>query len=306
MTATVRGISSGGSEGGINERGQREYTVVYKVSTDDRSDGPQAVRTAFGIPNTGDSYIRGNDVDFPAIVVGKSVTQVDAFEWEVTCNYSTINDDDPTGFRPEAIDNPLQEPAEVSYGFQSRRILIPGSYNDPIGPPSDKGWEQGIFAPNGELFDPQPEAEISEPVLRIKRNVAASEFVAADLMALANCVNFDVFMGAEARQLKLSAPEAERRFHKNIGFYWTLNYAIAFRWETWDIQILNQGHYYWPSGKPSGVWGTTQLPSVKRLLSGDVRLINLTIDGKENTSDTPTFTRIRFYREINFSALNLI
>src|SRR6185503_3513482 len=143
------------------------------------------------------------------------------------------------------------------YSFQQRRILVPGRFNDPAAPPYGGDWQAGIYAPNGELFNPQPEVEINEPVLRIKRNVDSIN--PQSFLTLANAVNADPFQGAEPRQLKLSAPEAVRKFNKQIGFYWEVSYGIVFRWETWDIQVLNQGTFYWESGTPAdAIWSSTQ------------------------------------------------
>ena len=300
MTASVIGISVADRQGSHTLQA-REYTVVYKVVTDDRNDGPSTVMDAFGIPEIGDIYAPGNDFDNAATVISKSPRQGDSpLYWEVDVTYTTDIDEADL----HNIDNPLLEPPEITYGFQPRSILVPGQYNDPLGPPGDHGWEAGIFAPNGELFEPQPEVEIDEPVITISRNVFTFDQQA--FRSLANCVNADFFDGAEPRQLKLKAPQAVRKFHKGIGFYWVVSYSLIFRWETWDIQILNQGHFYWSGGKPTSVWSTTTLPKVKKILSGEPRLVNLTTNGDINTTSTPTFTRIRFFREINFGSLGLL
>lgn len=304
MTASVRGISAAGREGSRTLE-LREYTVVYKVNTDDKADGASIVMDAPFVPQIGDLYAPGNDTDNAAVVVAKNARQLETpFEWEIDVTYSTDVGDVDLQNLQQNIDNPLNEPPVIKLGFQPRTILVPGQYNDPLGPPGDKGWEHGIFAPNGELFEPQPEVEIEEPVMHITRNVASIDRQA--LRVLANSVNADYFDDAEPRQLRLKSPEAERKFHNTIGYYWVVNYSLVFRFETWDIQILNQGHFYWPNGKPTSVWSTTTLPSVKRLLSGEPRLVNLTTDGNINTTATPTYTRIRFFREVQFSALGLL
>jgi len=307
MSATVRGISPADRSGSIGQDGTREYSIVYKVGTDDRNDGPQKARTAFGIPNVGDLYQPGNDFDEAAIVVGKEATQGDSpWEWEVEVRYSTKLDDPKLLMQPQMPDNPLLQQPRPTYGSQERRILIPGRYNDPTLPASDKAFQLGILAPNWELFDPQPEAEISEPVVSYRRNVKT--FVGAELMALANCVNSDQWQGAEERQLKMSAPHADPMYHQACGDYWQISFAIAFRWETWDIQLLNQGTFYWPDGLPANPFTPPSTNSPKCLVDdyGNRRIVNLTTDGKRSTSATPTFTRIRFFREIAFGSLGLI
>lgn len=303
MTASVRGIKADGREGSRSLE-SREYSIVYLVTTDDRLDGPEKIMTAFGIPAIGDLYISGNDADASAVVIGKSCSPTSPWEYEVTVTYSTDVGDVDLQNLTQQIDNPLLEPPEVTYGFEERKILIPGRYNDPLGPPGDKAWQQGIFAPNGELFDPQPEGDLSEPVLTVKRNVQT--IIPQDLMSLANAVNSDYWNGAEPRQLRMRAPQASRKFNKNIGFYWELSYAIAFRWQTWDVQILNQGSYYFTGGKPTSVWSTTQLRKTKKDENGNPLIVNLSTNGDINTTATPTFTRIRFYREIPFASLGIL
>jgi hypothetical protein len=303
MTATVRGIKAEGREGSRNVDGN-EYQVTYIVQVDERADGPRNAMLAFGIPDIGQFYASGNDIETGAIVTGKTCTQVSPWVYEVTVTYSTdIGDVDVSQIK-QSIDNPLLEPPEVTYGFQERRILIPGRYNDPLGPPSDKAWQAGIYAPNGELFDTQPEVDISEPVLTVKRNVKTIS--GPDLMGLANCVNSDYWQNAEPRQLKLRAPQASRKFHNVVGFYWEVSYAIAFRWETWDVQTLNQGRYYFAGGKPTSVWSTTSRRLVKTDDVGNPIVVNLTTNGDINTTATPTFTRLRVFRELPFSSLGLI
>lgn len=301
MTATVRGISVGGRTGSINQDGEREYSVVYKVTTDDKRDGPSVVRTAFGIPNVGDTYQPGNDLDVAAVVVSKEATQGDSpWDWAVEVRYST----NPGERAPSAFENPLDQPPELTYSFQERRVLVPGTHNDPRAPASPGTWYNGVYAPNGELFQPQPEVDVSEPVLHVRRNVAT--IVPAVLMGLANCVNYDLWQGAEPRQLRLKPPTAVRKWHKNSGYYWEVDYAIEFRWETWDVTLRNDGTYYWVGGKPTSIWSTTTRPRVKMDLSGNPRVINLTTNGDVNTTALPTFTRIRYYREISFGSLGLL
>lgn len=305
MTAFVRGISVDGRGASVNQEAIHEYTVTYKVYTDDRSDGGSVVESAFGIPKIGDMYTAGNDFDPYAVCISKSVRQGDSpWDWEVDVTYSNapINIVGVPG--NPVVDNPLYAAAEITYGFQNRTRLIPGRYNNPDSAPSDHLMELGIFAPNYELFNPQPEMEISEPVVTIKRNVATID--GPTLMGLANCVNSDYWWGAEPRQLKLSAPQASRKYHSVPGFYWEVSYAIAFRWETWDVQLLNQGTFYWSGGSPADPWNTTQAREVKRDASGNVLVVNLTTNGDINTTSTPTFTRLRVFREIPFATLGLI
>lgn len=301
MTCTVRGISTDGRSGSINQDGHKEYSVIYKVVSDNKRDGPAQARVAFGIPSVGDLYLAGNDFDNAAVVIGKEVNQGDSpFEWLVEVRYSTDLGQKP----PQQYNTPLDEPPDVNFGFQERRVLVPGYYNTPGSPPADGAFQQGLFAPNGELFDPQPEVDVADPILSVRRNVQT--IVYSDLMALANCVNSDVFQGATPRQLRFLPPSASRKYHRIIGYYWELSYSLAYRWETWDIQVLNQGTYYWSAGVPTAWWGSTALRQTKQDGSGNPLVVNLTAAGNINNTHIPTFTRVRYRREINFSSLGIL
>lgn len=305
MTTTIRGISVEGRDGSINIDGIRECTVIYKVESNDKRDGQIAVLNTAGIPNIGDPYQAGNETDVSLVVVNKQAAQVDGcpFEWTVTVTCSNDVEEDPVGFVYQ--DNPLAKPAEISYGFQTRRIKIPGRFNNPIGPPSDHAWEQGIFAPNGELFDPPPEAEIDEPIINIKKNVPASMVNGSVFLTLNNCVNADPFQNAEVRQLRMKIPQANRQWHKSIGYYWEVTFSMAYRWETWDIQIANEGTYYFNGGLPANVWSSTTNRQYKHV-GGNPIVVGLSTNGDINTTATTTFTRIRYFREINFGSLGII
>lgn len=296
MTATVRGISVEGRSGKINKDLVTEYTAIYKVATDDRRDGPAAVRQAFGIPNVGDLYNPGNDFDGTAVVISKEARQGDSpYEWEVEVTYSNDIEKKPA----DATVDPFLEPPEFSVGFQTRKILVPGYYNDPAAPPTSKLWEKGILNPAGEEFIPQPEADIAEPLFRVTANTLIINMV--DLMNKYNAVNALQWGNAPERTMRFQDVSLVRKTSPLFGPFWRATYTIAYRFETWDIVVMNQGTYYWESGAPSNPWSTTIGRKQKRDESGNPVIVNLTTAGALNTSNVPTFTRIRFYREINFA-----
>lgn len=303
MVATVRGISASGRSGSIDIESQREYTVTYLVYTNDRNDGPQQVRAAFGIPSIGDVYMPGNDYDASAIVTAKRVTQRDSpWEWEVEVTYST-----DVGDEPDQPENPLDKPPEISWGAQERRIIVPGKYNSASAPNQNKDLELGIVAPNGELFDPQPEMDIAEPILTVTRNVASIN--AGELMALANCVNESDFYGAGKRELRLKPPQAQAQYDGQIGQYWKVTWQMVYKYDTWDIQVLNQGTYYLASNVPTPFKDTEGNRRIGLLSTDGTALNSSSADSAGRyieSGDAPTFTRLRVYREIDFNGLGII
>lgn len=310
MTAYVRGVSVEGRSGSVDQDANHSYTATFKVYTDDKSDGASVVEAAFGLPKIGDVYSIGNDFDPGAFCVSKSADQAESpNEWNVTCTW----DNKPyeikgvPGNEAGANSNPLNDPIEITYGFQNRTIRAPGFYANPDSPPSDRIWVSYFFASNGEPFDPQPEIEISDPVMSIKKNVQSIS--PAAFMELANCVNSDWWQGAAPRQLKLSAPQASRKYSPVCGFYWEVTYSILFRYESWDIQMMNQGTFYWEGGVPMPITSAdwNDRTKIKRkYMDGAIVTVNLTFDGQLNETSNMSWQSFRVYREIPFGTLGLI
>lgn len=308
MTATVRGISTDGRDGTIDRKLVREYTVTYLVTTNDWNDGPQTVRTAYGIPDVGDVYMPGNDYDAQAAVIAKRVVQREApDEWDVEVTYSTA----PSDRQPEQAATPLDEPPVITCGTNKRQIIVQGCYQTAANPDPNKDFDWYVHSTNGELFDPQPEVEISEPLVTIKRNVQAISW--PYLMSLANCVNQSPFFGADARQLKLNAPQAQSAYDPSVGNYWQLTYEIAFKYDTWDIQILNSGTFYYSLLGGADLKVPFKDQEGNRfvgLLDANGEAINAASDQYRgvfyNGGDAPTFTRIRYFRELDFSSLGIL
>jgi len=305
MSATVRGIAVGNREGSATLDAEHEYSVVYYVTTDDIDDGPDTVRTAFGIPDLGAPYTLGNDFNPRAVVTDKRARERESpFEWEVEVSYSTREKKEK-----EEFENPLLQPAEISFGFQNRNKVLTGYYNDPENPNALKNLELGIVSSNGELFDPQPEIEIADPILTIKKNLPYIS--AAWLMEIANTVNQTEFYGAEARQLRLMPPQTDRAYDKVIGFYWPTTFQFCYRYDTWDMQLLNVGTYYMANGF-SYPFKDSEGNRFVGLLRDTGAPLNFSSTDKytwgrvTEGGEAVTYTRLRVYREIDFNSLGII
>lgn len=311
MTTTVRGISVERRDASIDNGYQREYTVTYFVHTDDWHDGPQTVLDATGIPKLGDEYVVGNDIDTNAIVHGKQVSQRDApDEWEVVVSYKTRGTGEGGGGGGD--DDATLEPTKISLSNQNRNIVIPGRFQEPLNARIDAPFDMGVHMSNGEHCDPPPEIDISEPVLTISRNVRNLDI--AYSMGVINSVNSEPFFGCEPRQLKLCNIRAES-VSDRIGNYWRLTFDLAFRYETWDVQICNRGHFY--LGENANYPGVAVRKAFKDE-EGHPFIGLLTIDGKAINDDglgylgiyvdggeSPSFQRFRVYREIDFNQIGI-
>lgn len=305
MAATVRGISVGTREGDHTWEGEDEYTVVYYVRTDSVSDGAVTVLTAPGIPILGEPYMLGNEIAPQAVVIHKHAQERESpTEWEVEVTYSARQQDD----EPPQEQDPTQLEAEISLTFESRRVVIPGYFNDPAATFSWDYLSLGIVNSAGEPFDPQPEYDIADPLLTISKNLR--EMSAEWLMNMANTVNATDFFGASPRQLRLLPPTTRRAWDKVIGYYWPTTFQFAYRYETWDLQLLNIGTYYIDDSGNRQAFTDAEGHPFRGLLAADGNALNASDADKRGRYATPgddqTFQVLRIYREIDFNQLGII
>lgn len=314
MAVTVRGVSTQGRDGRVGSDFKREYVVTYLVTTTDASDGPQQIIDADGIPNFGDRYEIGNDGDMFALAQDISVTQRDTpTEWEVVVTYRTISF---AGGTPGAS-SPTDMSPRISASTRSRSVVIPGRYSDPRNASPDVGFDLGVHNSAGQHFDPAPEIEIDEPVLQVRRNMRTIDW--PFIMSITNAVNSTTFFGCPPRTLKFSTPTIESAVDSVTGEYWILNYSLLYKYDTWDVQILNRGTYYLTTVvSPSDFQTPEEFEDAKKgnpfygLLKIDGTALNNSDDdwrGKykpDGTGDPPTFQRFRVYREVDFNTLGIL
>lgn len=106
------------SQGGVDAEGNRTYTNLYDVYTDDKNDGSITARFAAGIPAHGDRWVWYNDFDDYALCVTRNAELIDVDatrkKWRVTCTFSTaLQKRDPAS--PQTT--PENEPWKISGSF---------------------------------------------------------------------------------------------------------------------------------------------------------------------------------------------
>lgn len=309
MTATVRGVKPDGRGSSINRELQTDYTVTYLVTTDDAHDGPSEVRQAQGIPAIGDIYSVGNDFDVRAVATEKRVSARESpTEWEVEVSYSTV-----IGKKPdqENDQNPITQDVEVSFTAQQRTRVLAGYYANPALPQSLRDLDAPVVSSNGEPFDPQPEVDVSDPVMTMRKNFQSINI--PYLLSLGNTVNASEFYGADARALRLSPPQMTLAFDPSVGEYWQVTFEFIYREETWDLQLLNTGTYYIDANGKKFPFKDEEGRPFVGLLDADGGALNWGVAGTEGQwgryisgGDAPTFSRLRVYREVDFNSLGII
>lgn len=210
-------------KGVLTEIQVRVYYKRFRVITDDIADGPQKVRSGFGMPRIGEPYINGNDADILATCVDIDVkATASPFVWMLVATYDTSRLVDVV------VDNPLNQPAEISWAFtEYERPLVRDA--------------RGVSLVNtsGEAFDPPLTVPDSRPVVTITRNEPF--FSPALAVAYQDAVNLDIFAGALPRAAKVNAINGVRQIDLGLVYY-KVTYEIQFRRELFDLYVLDQGY----------------------------------------------------------------
>lgn len=300
MALTVLGRY--GWEGSRTEEGHRDYTVKFKVETDNTADGPQAVTFAAGLPAVGDPWTFGNDNDAwafctPFLKIEPLIDDEAGHFWTIEYKFTT---------RPlvrcgtTQIDNPLSEPDRIGGSFTH----------------GDKKATKDRF---GNLiqttsFEPVPvEFDHDLPEVRIEQTVANLEL---DLFSpMVNNVNNATLWGLGPRKIRLSNVAWERRLYGVCTFYFvrTLDFDVDF--DTFDREdIPNKGKKLL-----NGTWndnGTTyRLDDFANVNNADDYIVG--VDPKGNPteyflatdgtpSSSPTFLpKVEYHDESNFLLLGI-
>ncbi len=303
MTATVLGIKTSGKGGSIKRKDSvRDFDIIYKVTTDSRSDGAIVVINASGIPRLGDPYNIGNEYDPGSTVTGITADETDDSMniWEVTITYSSVQDKDD-----DLPLNPLDRDPVVKLTFINTREVARGTF-DTKSPPTSPTSGVSYFATAlrnsaGEIFNPPPERDRSRPVLSITRN---EEFIKpTELMDFADTVNSLDFLGAPPRTVKMTAPAADL-LKENDQQYWQVGYAMEYNKETWDFELPDEGSYYNDS-TGGGQINANSTDAKEFAVEGHPTIGLLDGNGKAAAIGAdPTFVVYEVYEQKDFNTLN--
>lgn len=213
-----------------DEDGHRDAKVTLLVVTEDVLDSPLTVLTASGTPIIGSAFDWGNEVD-PWLLChpNADITQVfPANEpgnyYEITYTYSTR----PIKRCQDAeIEDPLLEPAKISFGFSTYRKRVDRDAN-------------GVALLN---LQHEPidgiEKDDSWPTIVIEQNILLMDLPL--LTQVRDTLNSDPLWGFGARQIKLSACSGEEKYYGTCSKYWTRRLEFKVK-DTWDEEdIMNAG-----------------------------------------------------------------
>lgn len=219
----------------VDEERYREYKATYKVTTDDRDDGPFVVLGSPLLPPANSIWFFGNDLDIwvwckhSRIISKREDDDSRDKYWFVECIFSNRPTEQSQGSCDiNNIENPIDRPARWSGSFF--KYTETGVY-DRFGVPI-------LTSSHEQIFGPANEWDKGRPVIRVEFNVPLLDL--ALLCAMIDTVNSDVIWGMAARTVKLSQINWQENWY-GCSCYYTLQLEFEVNFDTWDRDVLDEG-----------------------------------------------------------------
>lgn len=297
MAVVSVGEMIGAREKSTRDNGDREYRRKFRVICDSQQDDGHVVASNINIPQRWTPYTTPTHFDQKALCRSVTARQTsDARIWEVECTYSTAQ----TQEEEDEQDDPLQEPPDISVSFETMQVPIIGTTSSSVVSTTAPGVKfiGRIGNTLGVIYDPPPMDDESRPIVTIARNEPSFNMLRA--IDYQDAVNSDAFFGAEPRQIKMRSITGEFQVSKGTA-YWRITYVLAFKRETWDKRLLNQGPFYSKVANSTASSDYVAFEEGGRPYWGALKE-----DGTKVTADTDAYYRqYRCKKELPFAALNL-
>ena len=293
--AVLTTVETGIPKGRIDARGQRIYERMFDVTTDDQDDGPAIILTEAALPQFGDHYAYGNEVDLGSFVDGVD-PQIDDENrklWRVRVTYSSGDFDRES----KKEDDPIDERTYWSFAGMREPIVLE----------KDIGGN-AVLNGAGKPFDPPVEVDEVYQVLTARKNYYTLN--SADLAGWFDKTNSDVFRGNPAGTVKVADIRAQDRFRGTFE-YVEATWEFHVKANGWKKEILNQGfHVRGADGEPDRALDNVEIDGnvVKRptdepvlLRANGTRITNADLDGGE----LPHYIEVEHLQSRAFADLNL-
>lgn len=217
----------GARTGHATTNNERTYTKTFIVETDSVNDGIITVGNAAGIPERGEVYACGSDVDIGAVLESVSVRQSPNSQlvYEVVATFKTRPGQDPT----KQHKNPLMRYPDIEWSLsQHQRIITKDIVNG-----------NNIENSANDPFSDPIEIDQSRAVLRVTINQTTNPQYKANYYC--DCINSDGFAGASAEHAKVASIGGQFCWEDDIP-YWRNTYEIHFHPEGFKKKIIDQGY----------------------------------------------------------------
>lgn len=269
----------------------KTITRRLRAVCDNKLDGPVAIEAHADCPVFGETYAYYSESDTTFACTDINIDPRagsdgnERYVFEITATYSNSVAGGGTGEDPE---DPLDDDTVYEFSFAKYQVVAEKDIDDV---PVMNGAE--------EKFDPPWMIDENRPIVLVTRNEAS--FNPSLAVEYQDTVNESAWAGVDAGVAKINAITARMATRGEID-YWVVTYEIEFRWNKWNpTKLLAQGFRYRKTDTdvPENYLdpATGEPPSTAILLN---------LDGtKLATGGDPVFHEFNFYREKDFSALNL-
>jgi hypothetical protein len=210
--------------------GTIEYTSVYRVLTDARTDGPRVVLAASGLPKRGDTYSNASESDGAAWCRPRQVSlelsqEESSKSWLVTCPFSA---------KGQSEDPQKDDKDPIDWQWHCRL----DTWTRMEAPDADRNGRPLVNVCN-EPFLPPPEVENPDPLIILEKN---HPFINLTQWAESQGkVNSTVQWGLSTRSIKLRKWTAEPHWIAPGLMYWKSRLDLEIKFQRWFFQPPNLG-----------------------------------------------------------------
>ena len=286
---------------GTDKNKVRTYNRTFVVITDDPVVGSKQVLEAPNIPQIGEAYIHGSDIDMNAQCEEISATQIDGTRlyWKVEATFTT----DKKG---ETTDDPLDQPPDITVSGQKFSKIYEKGWRG-VGQSTDSYSTQvPIVNSCGERFDHGVDGDDTRIVVTYQRNYRWFDLRRAWLYR--DAVNIDSFLllGVEVPPsfAKIGGFGGRRLTDKALKPYWQVSVEIHVDESGWRRVLLDAGlnQISLTTGKLISQQTDDGQPiSVERPLDG----FGIPLSQSAISANQFVYYTFKLYRELPFAPLML-
>lgn len=223
---SVQSVAVANVVGNVVEEVHREYTVTYRVITSTRADGPYVVLSSGNLPQRGQFYAYGNDLDVFATCKQIGPARLERGEdsgkvWLVDALFST------KGSNRDPADNPGDP---ISWAWKVR-----GSFGSGQRYYTQDANGRAIVNSSDEPFEDVPPVDEPRMMLSLEKNTATLNI--DQWSETRGKVNSSSIWGLPARRVKL------------VQWSWDVQWTgqgAAYVANKFEVEINDEGYYYQP------------------------------------------------------------
>lgn len=281
MAIVEKRIVAAQRDGEIAEDGSRTYSERWYVRTDNGVQGPRTILFSGMLPKIGDPYPAGVDMDREARVNRVRCSPAEPpHSWWVDVEWSTKSE-------------PSEREPVVQIRFEQIEVPLTGKVHTTI--TRSQTDLRGLVNSAQEPFVPPPTKLEARMVIVISRT--EKDLDIEQVKRFQNTVNSRPWANFPAETLRLTIGQSNEQFYNNER-YWDKTYELAYKPDTWRLDVLDWGTRTMAGADPS--YGYNRLED-NLGNPVDAGLLN----GAGASATTPTYLTFYPYDRADFAELKL-